>query len=242
VDGETVFDYFVNPDTKTWELWAPEKWEPPKRLVFSQLLIPTSDSTRAEYIVNKISHLKETKSEKRKEWGMLNTLLVGGVGTAKTSTILMYANKFDAEKMLLKRINFSFYTQPYNLQDSIDAEVERKNAKLYKPPGDKTMTIFLDDMSMPQVNEWGDQITLEITRQLMDHKGYYFLDREQRGMFKNIMGLQFVAAMGHPGNGRNDIPNRLKRLFFSLNMTPISTRSVENIYGKIIDVLFKRYP
>ena len=130
MDGETVFDYWVNPETKAWELWAPEKWEPPKRLVFSQLLIPTSDSTRAEYIVSKIARLKETKSEKRKEWGMLNTLLVGGVGTAKTSTILMYANKFDAEKMLLKRINFSFYTQPYNFQDSIDAEVERKNAKL----------------------------------------------------------------------------------------------------------------
>ena len=76
----------------------------------------------------------------------------------------------------------------------------------------------------------------------MDHKGYYFLDREQRGTFKHIMGLQFVAAMGHPGNGRNDIPNRLKRLFFSFNMTPISNRSIENIYGRIIEVLFKKCP
>ena len=76
----------------------------------------------------------------------------------------------------------------------------------------------------------------------MDHKGYYFLDRESRGLFKNIMGLQFLAAMGHPGNGRNDVPNRLKRLFFSFNMTPISNRSIENIYGRIIEVLFKKYP
>ena len=178
MDKETVFDYYINPDTKQWEVWAPETWVPPRRIVFSQLLIPTADSTRAEYIINKIASLKETRSEKRKEWGMLNTLLVGGVGTAKTSTILMNAAKFDPEKMLMKRINFSFYTLPNNFQDSIDAEVERKNAKLYKPPGDKHMTIFLDDVSMPQVNEWGDQITLEITRQLIDHKGYYFLDRE----------------------------------------------------------------
>ena len=95
---------------------------------------------------------------------MLNTLLVGGVGTAKTSTILMYSAKFDTEKMLMKRINFSYYTMPNNFQDSIDGEIERKNAKLYKPPGDKQLTIFLDDVSMPRVNEWGDQITLEITR------------------------------------------------------------------------------
>lgn len=51
------------------------------------------------------------------------------------------------------------------------------------------MTVFLDDLSMPYVNAWGDQITLEITRQLIDHKGFYFLDKDSRGYFKNIDNL-----------------------------------------------------
>ena len=51
------------------------------------------------------------------------------------------------------------------------------------------MTVFLDDMSMPFKNDWGDQVTLEITRQLIELKGFYFLNKDERGNFKTIMGL-----------------------------------------------------
>jgi dynein heavy chain len=49
--------------------------------------------------------------------------------------------------------------------------------------------------------------------------------------------------MNHPGGGRNDIPPRLKRHFFSINMTSPSQKSIVSIYGKIIDALFtpKKY-
>lgn len=49
--------------------------------------------------------------------------------------------------------------------------------------------------------------------------------------------------MNHPGGGRNDIPNRLKRQFFSINMTPPSNKSVGDIYGSVLGALFtiKRY-
>jgi dynein heavy chain len=69
VDKETVYDYYVDPQTKQWKLWEAEQWQPPRRLLFSQLLIPTIDSTRAEYIINKIANLPDVRSEKRKENG-----------------------------------------------------------------------------------------------------------------------------------------------------------------------------
>ena len=167
-DKETVFDYYVDSETKTWKLWQAVNWTPPRRIVFSQLLIPTTDSTRAEYIIKKIATLDYEKHKLRKEWGLRHTLLVGGAGTAKTSVIVMYANGFDQNEMLFKRINFSSATTPLNFQEAIESEVERKQARIFVPIGGKNMTIFLDDMSMPFVNAWGDQITLEITRQLID--------------------------------------------------------------------------
>jgi len=55
--------------------------------------------------------------------------------------------------------------------------------------------------------------------------------------------LQYLACMNHPGGGRNDIPNRIKRHFLSINMTSPSQKSIENIYGRILEALFnpKKY-
>ena len=126
VDKETIFDYSYDVNSKGWKMWEAEEWVPPKRIQFSQLLIPTSDSTRAEYIIERIASLPVMRSDKRAEPGHKNTLLVGGPGTAKTSTILMVTAKFDNAVMLLKRINFSSATSPRNYQDSIESEVEKK--------------------------------------------------------------------------------------------------------------------
>ena len=129
------------------------------------------------------------------------------------------------------------------LQNAVDGEIEKKQDKLFGPPSTCKLTVFFDDMSMPFVNEWNDQITLEIMRQLIELKGYYFLNKENQEDFKNVSNLQFLRAMNHPGGGRNDIPNRIKRFFFIFNMTSPSVRSIENIYGRILTLLFnpKKY-
>jgi dynein heavy chain len=113
-EKETIFDYFLDENDKSWKLWEPVKWDAPKKIKFSQLLIPTTDSTRAEFIINMIASLPTTKSEIRKEPGQQHTLLVGSPGTAKTSVIIQFSNTFDDATQSFKRINFSYATTPFN--------------------------------------------------------------------------------------------------------------------------------
>ncbi|KAH8095108.1 dynein light chain binding protein [Aureococcus anophagefferens] len=104
--------------------------------------------------------------------------------------------------------------------------------------GGKKMTFFLDDLSMPEVNVWGDQPTLELVRQLIETSGVCFLDKDKRGDFKNIEKLHYVAAMDLPGGGKNDVPNRIKRHFFTFTIITPSEATIESIYGQLLGSRF----
>lgn len=221
---ETIYEYFVTHDGE-WSFWKPPAWEYPvgtEKLDFSNLLVPTMDSTRANY--NSFHLHKQRKC----------VCLVGGEGTAKTSTALMFFSTMDPTKMLVKRVNFSSATTPFMAQQSVEVELEKRGGKNFGPPGGRAMTIFMDDMSMPEINKWGDQPTLEMVRLIVEQNGFYFLEKDKRGDFKQCEDLQFMAAMQNPGGGKNDIPNRLKRNFFVFNMVLPSIVSINDMYGQML--------
>ncbi|XP_063990451.1 dynein axonemal heavy chain 5 [Diachasmimorpha longicaudata] len=215
-----IFDFYVN-DKGKWDTWTtlvtnytyPDYATPD----YSSILVPIVDNVRIQYLIDMIG--KKDRA----------VLLIGEQGSAKTVMMKSYMKGTNPDTTLGRSFNFSSATTPYQFQKTIESYVEKRMGNTFGPPGGKKMLIFVDDINLPEINEWGDQITNEIVRQTMDMKGFYSL--EKPGDFTTIVDVTFLGAMGQPGGGRNDIPSRLKRQFCIFNCTLPNDSSIDKIFS-----------
>jgi len=110
-------------------------------------LVPIPDNVKIDFLINLV--VKQQKA----------VLLIGEQGSAKTVMMKSFMRKANPEVYLNRSFNFSSATSPYQFQKTIESYVEKRMGNTFGPSNGKKMIVFIDDINLPEISFWGDQVT-----------------------------------------------------------------------------------
>ncbi|KAM6052185.1 dynein axonemal heavy chain 10 [Chlamydotis macqueenii] len=218
----TLYDFHFDGFQKKWVPWmklVPEYIHEPQ-VKFPDILVPTVDTTRTTWLLEQMLKIKRP------------VVLVGESGTSKTATTQNFLNHLDKDLYLLLVINFSSRTTSMDIQRNLETNVEKRTKDTYGPPMGKRLIVFMDDMNMPRVDEYGTQQPIALLKLLLEKDFLY--DRGKEMNCKLLRDLSFIAAMGKAGGGRNEVDPRFISLFSVFNIPFPSEQSLHLIYASIL--------
>ncbi|XP_053613118.1 dynein axonemal heavy chain 2 isoform X1 [Plodia interpunctella] len=219
---DTVYDYYVDErlrQFKPWEDKLPDNWRFNPNLGFHMILVPTVEFIRVQIIA--LDMLVAGYG-----------VIVGGpTGTGKTFLIQGTLASLDPSKYSQQVLNMSAQTTAANVQDIIEARLEKRTKGNYVPAGGKKMIAFMDDINMPVRDNYGSQPPLELVRLWHDY-GYWY-DRAKQWR-KNVKDMVLCAAAGPPGGARSPLPPRLLSCFHPFYLTPPTHSQLVKIFGTML--------
>ena len=219
---DSIFECYVTEEGE-WAHWSKRVDPillPTTAEGLRKAFVPSIESSRTHQLISLLTSLGRP------------VLVFGEPGMGKTAIVKRFVQSKESNEWFWRALDFSSETSALSLQRFLEGLMERRLGSTYGPQGGRSMTVVFDDLSMPQVSEWGDQPTNELTRQILEDKGFYDLD--DPGKQKHLLDTHFIGAMSIPGSGRNDIPNRLKRHFSPVLVTAPSHGSMKVIFGTLI--------
>uniref|UniRef100_A0A803V436 Dynein axonemal heavy chain 17 n=1 Tax=Ficedula albicollis TaxID=59894 RepID=A0A803V436_FICAL len=216
----TVFDYYVDPETKKLEPWSKliPQFEFDPEVPLQGCLVPTARSVCLRFLVARLLQRRRP------------VLLVGTAGTGKSVLLGDTLCSLDTHLFLLRRVPFNYYTTSAVLQGVLEKPLEKKAGRNYGPPGSKRLVYFIDDLNAPRVDAYGTVQPHTLLRQHLDYGHWY--DRSRLSL-KEISNVQFVSCM-NPTAGSFTINPRLQRHFCVFALSNPDQEALSRIYSTIL--------
>eukprot|EP00497_Spongosphaera_streptacantha_P005639 TRINITY_DN715_c0_g1_i4.p1 TRINITY_DN715_c0_g1~~TRINITY_DN715_c0_g1_i4.p1 ORF type:complete len:577 (+),score=128.09 TRINITY_DN715_c0_g1_i4:96-1733(+) len=222
--GGSVYEYTIDLDTMKWVAWKSRlksSFKIPEKMSIQKIVVPTVDVVRYSWLLERyIEH-------------RINCLFVGPTGTGKSCYVTSKINEMCTSGDYMPIfITMSAQTTANQTMGLVDEKLGKRKKGHYGPPMGSRCIIFVDDLNMPAREEYGAQPPIELLRQSIDQGGWYDTNDCH---FRNLCDIQYVAAMGPPGGGRNPITDRFLRHMATCSITPFADETLELIFTTIMD-------
>eukprot|EP01084_Bolivina_argentea_P281903 482434_1 len=217
----SVYDFVYSSEKKKWLQWMDTcgKFEIAPTAKYQTITVPTVDTVRASYLLESllVHHYR--------------TLFTGPTGTGKSKIIYQkLLDDLPKDKWDPICITFSAQTTEYQAQNTVQDKLVKRTKTMRGPILGKLAVLFIDDLSMPEKEEFGAQPPLELFRQFCDYSGWY-----HENVFLKLVDVEMVAAMGTPGGGANVPSTRLTRHFNIIGFVPYDAQSLQRIFSSIVN-------
>ncbi|KAL7290283.1 hypothetical protein TKK_0015983 [Trichogramma kaykai] len=227
-DRGSIFDWvYDKKNNGTWISWMDTMTQAPLPAAtkISDLIIQTNESSLQNYF---LSMFLENN---------IPLLFVGPTGTGKSTVILNYMMGLAKNKYIQNVLNFSARTSAAQAQEIIMSKLDRRRKGVYGPAMGKKCALFVDDMSMPQLETYGAQPPVELLRQWIDH-GHWF-DPKDTSILQ-VVDVSFIASMLPPGGASNKITSRFLRHLQVVGINSFDDTTMSRIFGSILEWHFAR--
>lgn len=122
----------------------------------------------------------------------------GGGDDEKSPTFTSFfsdiVSLFIARQIVLN-INFSSRTTSLDVQNAIEAVVEKRTKNIFGPPVGKKLIAFIDDMNMPKLDDYGTQQPIALLKLLLEQGGMYDRGKELNWKFFKDLREFYLFSM-----------------------------------------------
>lgn len=215
----TIFDYYVNYESSKLEEWnvlVKEITFDSTSQKMANVTVPTPETVSNSYFIDAFIKIHRP------------VLLIGNAGCGKTQLCKGILQNLNPDQFCYMTINFNYYTDSAMLQTIMEQPpIEKKTGKQFGPPGKLRLIYFIDDLNMPQLDQYNTQTAIALLRQHADYGHWY--DRAKLTL-KEIINSQYLAAM-NPTAGSFYVNPRLQRHFWHLTISFPEASSLFTIYN-----------